>query len=187
MVLRLRQPAILVVGLSVLRLCECLHSCARSSVIRSCASSDPPATLPRVHDVTGGRPPIEWYPGHIAKAERLMSEVLKMVDVVVELRDARIPHSTAHPLLDDWLGSRRHVVALNRIDTVPPLALSQWEKTLKESGVTPVLVDARQGRGVAELKKVILREGQHVNERRKRRGELKQRSQALNSSSELQQ
>ena len=83
-------------------------SLLRTPTIRACVTSNE-RTLPLVHDVTGGRPPIEWYPGHIPKAERLMSEVLKMVDVVVELRDARIPHSTAHPLLDDWLGSRRHV------------------------------------------------------------------------------
>ena len=133
-------------------------SLLRTPTIRACVTSNE-RTLPLVHDVTGGRPPIEWYPGHIAKAERLMSEVLKMVDVVVELRDARIPHSTAHPLLDDWLGSRRHVVALNRIDTVPQLALSQWEAALKAQGVSPVLIDARQGRNVQELKNLILREG----------------------------
>ena len=64
-------------------------SLLRTPTIRACVTSNE-RTLPLVHDVTGGRPPIEWYPGHIAKAERLMSEVLKMVDVVVELRDARM-------------------------------------------------------------------------------------------------
>ena len=70
-------------------------------------------------DVSEGRPVISWYPGHIAKAERLMSEVLSMVDVVVELRDSRVPFATAHPSLPEWVGKRGHVLVLNRIDAVP--------------------------------------------------------------------
>ena len=82
---------------------------------RCCA---PPASpLPPSHDVCAGRPTIEWYPGHIAKAERLMSDVLQMVDVVVELRDARIPRATAHPLMEGWVGSRGFVRVLNRMDS----------------------------------------------------------------------
>ena len=76
-------------------------------------------TLTDKHDVSKGRPMIQWYPGHIAKAERLMSEVLSMVDVVVELRDARVPSATAHPSLPEWVGKRGHVLVLNRIDSVP--------------------------------------------------------------------
>ena len=114
---------------------------------------------------------IQWYPGHIAKAERLMSEVLNMVDVVVELRDSRVPYATAHPSLPGWIGSRGHVLVLNRIDSVPRRALTEWDGALQlEGGPAPLFVDAKQGEGVAELKRAIIRAGQGVNERRKRRG-----------------
>ena len=147
----------------------------------SCALSEASAAVPSSPllcealaadtDVSAGRPPIQWYPGHIAKAERLMSEVLSMVDVVVELRDSRVPHSTTHPSLPGWIGSRGHVLVLNRIDSVPERALSQWDSALRAAdGPEPQLVDARQGKGVAELKRAILRAGEKVNARRKRRG-----------------
>ncbi len=122
-------------------------------------------------DVSEGRPVIQWYPGHIAKAERLMSDVLAMVDVVVELRDARVPVSTTHPLLPGWIGSRGHVLAVNRIDLVPERAQSEWARALDEDdGPPPLFVDARRGAGVAELKRAIMRAGEGVNTRRKRRG-----------------
>ena len=89
------------------------------------------------HDVTAGRPPIEWYPGHIAKAERLMTEVLSMVDVVVELRDARIPDSTAHPMLASWIGSRGHILALNRMDAAPAPSLTEWAAAMGAGGEEP--------------------------------------------------
>lgn len=121
-------------------------------------------------DESEGRPMIEWYPGHIAKAERLMSEVLGMVDVVVELRDARAPASTSHPSLPDWIGSRGHVLVVNRMDAVPERALSEWSVALKDQGLEPLLVDAKRGAGVPALKRAILQQGQRVNDRRKRRG-----------------
>ena len=126
-----------------------------------------------VLDVSHGRPIIQWYPGHIAKAERVMTEVLSMVDVVVELRDSRAPKSTTHPSLPGWIGSRGHVLVFNRIDAVPEPALRDWRDsldTLEPPGPPPQFVDARKGTGVAELKKEILRAGQKVNARRKRRG-----------------
>jgi len=122
-------------------------------------------------DVSMGRPVISWYPGHIAKAERLMTEVLSMCDVVVELRDARIPRATSHPMLSQWVGSRRQVLVLNRADAVPERALSEWSGALSRMDGPDVFVsDARLGEGVAALKRAIVEEGKHVNERRKRRG-----------------
>ena len=122
-------------------------------------------------DVSMGRPVISWYPGHIAKAERLMTEVLSMCDVVVELRDARIPRATSHPMLSQWVGSRKQVLVLNRADAVPERALTEWSGALSRMDGPDVFVsDARLGEGVAALKRAIVEEGKHVNERRKRRG-----------------
>ena len=130
----------------------------------------PVAPLADLDDVSVGRPVISWYPGHVAKAERLMSEVLTMVDVVVELRDSRIPHSTAHPMLSQWVGSRRHVRVLNRVDSVPERALSEWMEALRaeEDGPSVFSSDAKHGDGVQALKRAIAYEGRHVNDRRRR-------------------
>ena len=62
-----------------------------------------------------------------------MSDVLQRVDVVVELRDARVPLSTTHPSLPSWVGSRGHVLAINRIDAVPDRALKTWATALREA------------------------------------------------------
>ena len=152
----------------------------RGAAANVCCCVVPEQTTPLLQDrlaaetdVSEGRPVISWYPGHIAKAERLMSEVLSMVDVVVELRDARAPHATTHPSLPGWIGSRGHIVALNRMDAVPPRALSVWEEALgkeEPDRPPPLFVDARQGDGVEKLKKAILKAGEGVNARRKRRG-----------------
>ena len=136
----------------------------------ACCTADVNPKLHEDFDVSAGRPIIQWFPGHIAKAERLMSDVLAMVDVVVELRDARVPLSTTHPSLPGWIGSRGHLVVLNRIDAVPKGALHEWESALRADGLAPLVIDAKRGTGVPELKKAILRAGQGVNERRKRRG-----------------
>ena len=70
---------------------------------------------------------IQWYPGHIAKAERKLKEHLKLVDVVLEVRDARIPLASHHPQVDDWIGNKPRLLILNRLDMIPESAQQQWE------------------------------------------------------------
>ena len=65
------------------------------------------------------RPTINWYPGHIAKAERTLSETLRSVDVVIELRDARCPKASAHPKVGEFCGGAARVVVMNKCDLVP--------------------------------------------------------------------
>ena len=67
-------------------------------------------------------PPIQWYPGHIAKAEKALKEQLKLVDVVLEVRDMRIPLATDHPKVTEWVGSKTRVLVLNRMDMILPSA-----------------------------------------------------------------
>ena len=152
---------------------KCVKWSALAARATSPRSARPLCSAPSTADtdVSMGRPVISWYPGHIAKAERLMTEVLSMCDVVVELRDARIPRATSHPMLSQWVGSRRQVLVLNRADAVPERALSEWSGALSRMDGPDVFVsDARLGEGVAALKRAIVEEGKHVNERRKRRG-----------------
>lgn len=113
---------------------------------------------------------IQWYPGHIAKAERTLKDSLKLVDVVIEVRDCRIPIATAHPEVRTWIGSRPRVLAMNRADLVPDVARSTWRDYLVSSGEEPRFINAREGRGVRELKKLALSVGSDVNAKRAKRG-----------------
>ena len=117
-------------------------------------------------------PAIQWYPGHIAKAERTLKECIKMVDVVVEVRDCRIPLATAHPDVERWIGNRTRILAMNRADLAPEVARSHWRKHLLEQGEKVRFINAKQGRGVKELKKLAINAGSFVNEKRRRRGLL---------------
>eukprot|EP00980_Cylindrotheca_fusiformis_P016151 scaffold4805_cov136-Cylindrotheca_fusiformis.AAC.6 len=103
------------------------------------------------------RPPVQWYPGHIAKAERQLSETLKAVDVVVEVRDARACKATAHPRVGEWCAGRPRIVVLTHLDMVPKVSASSWRKAYEKLGAerwddaplnTQVANQAQQARDV---------------------------------------
>jgi ribosome biogenesis GTPase A len=120
---------------------------------------------------------ISWYPGHIAKAERELADYLKKVDVVIEVRDARIPLSTTHPLVPEWVGNKPLIVAIARLDQISDKALKEWREYYamnpahKERPEAKVyFVDGKHGSGVLTLKKQALKAGVDINEKRKKKG-----------------
>lgn len=115
-------------------------------------------------------PSIQWYPGHIAKAERNLKEQLKRVDVVLEVRDARIPLSTHHPQIPEWVGSKARVLVLNRMDMILPKVRHLWQSWYKEQGETPYFTNAQQGQGIREISQAVQAAGVQMNQRRKSRG-----------------
>ncbi len=117
-------------------------------------------------------PPIQWYPGHIAKAEKALKEQLKLVDVVLEVRDARIPLSSHHPKVKDWVGSKTRVLVLNRMDMILPTVRHLWVKWFKERGEELYFTNAQDGKGVPAIAQVAQKAGLEVNQRRKSRGML---------------
>lgn len=117
-------------------------------------------------------PPIQWYPGHIAKAERLLTDQLKKVDVVLEVRDARIPLATHHPNVKQWIGSKGRVLVMNRMDMIPDGVRQDWQTWLKANDIPPQFTDGHSGRGVKELAGAIKQAGAAINRRRKERGML---------------
>ncbi|GJD06663.1 DAR GTPase 3, chloroplastic [Galdieria sulphuraria] len=118
------------------------------------------------------RPKVQWYPGHIAKAERVLKDKLRLVDVVLEVRDARIPKSTEHPELQSWLGEKKRLVVLNRRDMVPQEALSVWIKTIKQQGFEVFDTNAKLGNGIQRLRKALIFCGKAINEKRRVKGLL---------------
>lgn len=117
-------------------------------------------------------PSIQWYPGHIAKAEKALLAQLKLVDVVLEVRDARIPLSTEHPQVKQWIGEKGRVLVLNRLDMIPAEARQAWVDWFQQQGDTPYFTDAQHGKGVEAVTKAAQTVGAHVNQRRRDRGML---------------
>ena len=93
---------------------------------------------------------IQWFPGHMAKARRLLTEQIKWVDVVLELADARIPVSSRNPMLHNLLGNKPRVVLLNKADLADPIWTAKWLSFLRTS--TPVYaVSATTGVGIKQI------------------------------------
>jgi ribosome biogenesis GTPase A len=115
-------------------------------------------------------PAIQWYPGHIAKAERALRDALAKVDLVIEVRDARIPLATGHPRLQRWIAGRPHLLVLNRVDMIPPPLRAAWTEWFRARGQALLWCDARAGTGVKQLQQAAIRSGQALNERRRARG-----------------
>ena len=115
-------------------------------------------------------PPIQWYPGHIAKAEQQLKRNLDKVDLVIEVRDARIPLATGHPHLNRWVKGKQHLLVINRRDMVTAEAREAWQQWFKQQGQATVWCDAKAGTGVKQLQQAAIRAGNQLNERRRNRG-----------------
>lgn len=120
--------------------------------------------------LSAAAPAIQWYPGHIAKAEKDLAANLARVDLVIEVRDARIPLATGHPHLRRWIGSKPHLLVLNRRDMVSEPARRAWDSWLRSQGLTPWWCDAKAGTGVKQLQQAAIRAGEALNGRRRERG-----------------
>ncbi|WP_072623029.1 ribosome biogenesis GTPase YlqF [Spirulina major] len=115
-------------------------------------------------------PLIQWYPGHIAKAERQLKEQLKHVDVVFEVLDARIPLASQHPDVAEWIGEKPRILLLNRVDMIPKPLKAAWEAWFKTQGEVVYWTSAKQGKGLRPVLKTAQTVGIAVNERRLQRG-----------------
>jgi ribosome biogenesis GTPase A len=115
-------------------------------------------------------PAIQWYPGHIAKAERALAANLEKVDLVIEVRDARIPLATCHPRLQRWIRGKQHLLVINRRDMVSEEARRAWDAWFRQRQQTPWWCDAKAGTGVKQLQQAAIRSGEALNARRAGRG-----------------
>ncbi|NET00410.1 MAG: ribosome biogenesis GTPase YlqF [Sphaerospermopsis sp. SIO1G2] len=115
---------------------------------------------------------IQWYPGHIAKAEKNLKEQLKRVDVILEVRDARIPLATHHPQTSEWVGSKPRVLVINRLDMISSQVRSQWVEWFKNQNQVAYFTNAQRGQGIPAIAKAAQAAGIELNQRRKDRGML---------------
>lgn len=94
---------------------------------------------------------INWYPGHMKKTKDLIVENLKLVDVVIELLDARIPVSSKNPQIDELVGSKERIVVLNKYDLSDPTDLDNWIKYYRKKGIKAIPINALTGDGINRL------------------------------------
>ncbi|CAK7346595.1 unnamed protein product [Dovyalis caffra] len=117
--------------------------------------------------------PVQWYPGHIAKTERELKEQLKLMDVVIEVRDARIPLSTTHPQeMDLWLGNRKRILVLNREDMISKADRNAWATYFARQGIKVVFSNGQLGMGTMKLNRFAKSLAASVNVKRRAKGLL---------------
>ena len=121
--------------------------------------------MPEVHI-----PSIQWFPGHMAKTRRLMSDNLKLVDLVVELRDARIPNASSNPEISAICGSKPRVLLLAKSDLADEKTTRAWCEYYQKTGVAVLAVDCRSGNGLNAFENLVRRTLADLIERRKAKG-----------------
>ena len=94
---------------------------------------------------------IQWYPGHMTKAQRMIGENMRLVDAVCELLDARIPQSSRNPDVDRLAQGKPRLLILNRCDLADPDITAQWRDYYRRQGLTVLETSAQTGRGVKQL------------------------------------
>ncbi|MDA8443209.1 MAG: ribosome biogenesis GTPase YlqF [Peptococcaceae bacterium] len=94
---------------------------------------------------------IQWFPGHMAKARKQVAENLKLVDLVIELLDARIPHSSRNPMIKQILGDKPRLVVLNKADLADDQATNAWIKWFATTGVSAVALNSLTGQGLKQI------------------------------------
>lgn len=94
---------------------------------------------------------INWYPGHMKKTKEMIRDNLKLVDIVVELLDSRIPVSSKNHHLDEILGEKKRIVVLNKYDLADPEVLEEWSEYYRAKGMVSIFLNSLNGDGVNRL------------------------------------
>ena len=104
---------------------------------------------------------IQWFPGHMTKAQRMIEDQMKQVDAVCEILDARIPMASRNPDIDRLAGEKPRIVILNRSDLADPKWTAKWKKRFQSQGMAVLETDCRSGKGVkgfADAVRSVLKE-----------------------------
>ena len=113
---------------------------------------------------------IQWFPGHMAKTRRIMRENLKYVDIVIEIRDARIPKSSSNPEITSLLSNKPRIIILNKADNADRNVTKKWIEYYKTKGITAIEADCRSGKGLNALMPAVKENLKDLLERRAQRG-----------------
>ena len=98
---------------------------------------------------------INWYPGHMAKTKREIQEDLKLIDVVIEILDARIPVSSQNPDIKNIISRKKKIILLNKCDLADEKETKKWQEYFKSQNQSVVLVNSNDGKGINDVIKKI--------------------------------
>jgi ribosome biogenesis GTPase A len=114
----------------------------------------------------------QWYPGHMTKAKRMMEENIKLIDIVIEVLDARIPLSSRNPDIDTLGKNKSRLILLNKSDLADEKVNALWKTWFEEKGYFVVEVNARSGAGIRQINTVVKEACKEKIERDRKRGIL---------------
>ncbi|MGN0386965.1 MAG: ribosome biogenesis GTPase YlqF [Lachnospiraceae bacterium] len=112
----------------------------------------------------------QWYPGHMTKAKRMMQEDIKLIDLIIELVDARIPLSSRNPDIDELGKNKFRLILLNKSDLADPNANARWTAYFKEKGYAVLEINAKTGNGMRSIQDVVKEVCKEKIERDRKRG-----------------
>ena len=118
---------------------------------------------------------IQWYPGHMAKTKREIIEDLKLIDVVIEILDARIPISSQNPDIKNIIARKKKIVLLNKCDLADEVETKKWMEYFEKQGLPVVLVNSNDGKGIIQvISKIedVMKEEIEENEKKGRVGKI---------------
>ena len=100
---------------------------------------------------------INWYPGHMKKTKELIVENLKVVDLIIEILDARIPISSKNPDIEKLANNKKRIVVLNKVDLIDDKDLKKWEEYFLENKIADhfIAISVEKGTNIRELRRVI--------------------------------
>ena len=114
----------------------------------------------------------QWYPGHMTKAKRMMQENIKLIDLVIELVDARVPISSRNPDIDELGKNKARLILLNKSDLAEDKWNDAWSEYFREKGFSVVKVNSKKGGGIKSINGVIQEACKEKIERDRKRGIL---------------
>ena len=114
----------------------------------------------------------QWYPGHMTKAKRMMEENIKLIDLIIELVDARVPLSSRNPEIDNLGKNKSRLILLNKTDLSDERQNDAWMEYFKKKGFFVVKVNARNGNGVKQVNAAVMEACKEKIERDRKRGIL---------------
>lgn len=109
---------------------------------------------------------INWYPGHMVKAAQAIREDLKLIDIVVEVLDGRIPKSSQNYIIDEMAEGKEKIVVLNKYDIADKAEVSKWKKYFEDKGISVVLTNAQSGDNISKLIDTIKQVGSKIYEKK---------------------
>lgn len=113
---------------------------------------------------------IQWYPGHMTKAKRMMMENIKLIDIVIEILDARVPMSSKNPDIDEIGKQKPRLIILNKVDLADDAITAQWNKFYQDKGFFVVQANSKSGLGIKQITQVIQEACKEKIERDRKRG-----------------